>query len=120
MTETGATRRRDQRDGETERSGATGSTTTGRRNGDHRERRPSEHRRETSFAHDRRRDETIERDGRLGTRRSTGATRRRDGFRFWGFFVGMIWGFALFCCGGVGCGKEKTLPGIGQNTNLEE
>ncbi|KAK9135222.1 hypothetical protein Syun_014552 [Stephania yunnanensis] len=30
----------------------------------------------------RRRDETIERDGRLGTRRSTGATRRRDRFRF--------------------------------------
>ncbi|KAK9090994.1 hypothetical protein Sjap_024171 [Stephania japonica] len=66
----GATRRRDRerrRDRVARPDGETETTATGRR---------SEHRRDQARTTGRR-DETIERDGRVGTRRSAGATRRR-------------------------------------------
>ncbi|KAK9135535.1 hypothetical protein Syun_014865 [Stephania yunnanensis] len=79
MTETGATRRRDRERRQDRETRETESTERPRRrNQDHRE-QTSERAPERPARTTGRRDETIERDGRLGTRRSAGATRRRDG-----------------------------------------
>ncbi|KAK9092259.1 hypothetical protein Syun_027170 [Stephania yunnanensis] len=99
MTETGATRRERPRDGKTrdrraprDRDGETKTTGT-----DVRERAPERPARTAG-----RRDETIERDGRLGDETIAGATRRRDGFRFLGFFRGNDLGIWCFVAGGGG------------------
>ncbi|KAK9168664.1 hypothetical protein Syun_000804 [Stephania yunnanensis] len=110
MTETA------RRDGETERDGKTRdpeteSTRDRRRNQDHRKTSERAEHRERPARTIGRRDETIERDGRLGDETIDRRDETERRIRFLGFFRGNALGISCFARGGgVGCGKEKTPP----------